>query len=78
MKIEVTPDVAVWIEAEVAAGTFATPEDAVRFAIQRAKATALREKIEAAIAEGGSNTAEDVRQYVREHLARSAVRAQEE
>lgn len=68
MRIELTPDAAQWIEAEVAAGTFPTAEDAVRFAINQAKATALRAKLDAAMAEGGENTGDDVRAFVRAHL----------
>ena len=70
MKVELTPDAVQWVEAEVAAGAFPTPEDAVRFAIQQAKAAALRERLDAAVAEGGSHTADDVRAHVRKHLDR--------
>ena len=68
MKVELTPDAAQWVETEIAAGTFPTPEDAVRFAIQQAKLGALREKLDAAVAAGGSHTADDVRAHVRQHL----------
>ena len=71
MRIELTPDAAQWIEAEVAAGTFPTAEDAVRSAVAQAKANALRVKLDAAVAEGGENSADDVRSYVRHHLDRS-------
>lgn len=71
MKIELTPDAAIWVEAEVAAGTFPTPEDAVRFAIREAKTNALRGKLDAAVAEGGENSADDVRRYVSERLDRA-------
>ena len=70
MKVELTPDAAQWVQAELAAGTFPTPEDAVRHAINQAKLLALRDKLDAAVAEGGSNTADDVREYVRQHLDR--------
>jgi Arc/MetJ-type ribon-helix-helix transcriptional regulator len=70
MKIELTPDAAHWVEAELAAGTFPTPEDAVRFAINQAKTAALRAKLDAAVAEGGDNSADDVRSFVRQHLDR--------
>lgn len=52
----------------MAAGTFPTPEDAIRYAVTVARANALRATLDAAVAEGGSHTSEDVRQYVREHL----------
>jgi hypothetical protein len=37
LKVELTPDAAQWVQAEIAAGTFPTPEDAVRHAIVQAK-----------------------------------------
>jgi Arc/MetJ-type ribon-helix-helix transcriptional regulator len=70
VKVELTPDAAQWVETEVAAGRFATAEDAVRYAINRAKRTELREMLDAAEAEGGAHTSEDVRRHVREHLDR--------
>jgi Arc/MetJ-type ribon-helix-helix transcriptional regulator len=70
MKIELTPDAAQWVRTEIASGTFLTAEDAVRFAINQVKATALRAKLDAAVAEGGENSADDVRDYVRQHLDR--------
>jgi hypothetical protein len=68
LKVELTPDAAQWVQAEIAAGTFPTPEDAVRHAIQQAKRTALRNALDAAEAEGGSFTTDEVRGYVREQL----------
>jgi Arc/MetJ-type ribon-helix-helix transcriptional regulator len=68
MKVELTPDAAQWVQAEIAAGTFATPEDAVRHAIQQAKQAALRAALDAAEAEGGSFSTDDVRRYARDHL----------
>jgi Arc/MetJ-type ribon-helix-helix transcriptional regulator len=68
LKIELTPDAAQWVEAEIAAGTFPTAEDAVRYAINQAKMMALRAKLDAAVAEGGDNSADDVRAHVRQHL----------
>jgi len=70
VKVELTPDAAQWVEAELAAGRFATAEDAVRYAIIWAKRAELREMLESAEAEGGSHSGEDVRRYVREHLDR--------
>ncbi len=70
MKVELTPDAAQWVEAELAAGRFPTPEDAVRYAINRAKRAELREMLDAAEAAGGSHTSEDVRRHVREELDR--------
>jgi Arc/MetJ-type ribon-helix-helix transcriptional regulator len=68
LKIELTADSASWVNAEVAAGTFSSPEDAVRFAITQAKMIALRHRLEAAEAEGGINSSEDVLAYVTQHL----------
>ncbi len=38
MKVDLTVDAVQWVEAEIAAGTFATPEDAVHFAVSQARA----------------------------------------
>ena len=70
MKVELTQDAAQWVEAELAAGRFATAEDAVHYAINRAKRAELREMLDASEAEGGSHTSEDVRRQVRDHLDR--------
>jgi Arc/MetJ-type ribon-helix-helix transcriptional regulator len=66
MKVELTLDAAQWVEAEIAAGTFPTAEDAVREAIDTMRANSLRATLDAAVAEGGSHTTADVRRYVRE------------
>jgi Arc/MetJ-type ribon-helix-helix transcriptional regulator len=68
VKVELTPDAAQWVEAEVASGTFATAEDAVRHAISALRVNALRATLDAAVAEGGSHTTADARRYVRERL----------
>ena len=68
MKVELTPDAAQWVEAEVAAGTFPTPEDALRHAVQQAKMTALRNTLDAAEAEGGNFTTDEVLGYAQDHL----------
>ena len=68
MKVELTPDAALWVEAELAAGRFATAEDAVRFAINSAKTRTLRDELEASEREGGSFTTEQVRRFARERL----------
>jgi Arc/MetJ-type ribon-helix-helix transcriptional regulator len=68
MKVELTSDAAQWVQAEIAAGTFATPEDAVRHAIRQAKRAALRAALDAAEEEGGNFSTDDVRRYAREHL----------
>jgi Arc/MetJ-type ribon-helix-helix transcriptional regulator len=68
LKVELTPDAAQWVEAAVASGRFPTAEDAVRYAINRARRAELREMLEATEAEGGSFTTEDARRHVREHL----------
>ena len=70
LKIELTPNSMQWVQTVLASGRFATAEDAVRYAINRAKRAELREMLEATEAEGGSYTTEDVRRHVREHLDR--------
>ncbi len=54
--------------AEIAAGTFPTAEDAVRYALSELPVNALRATLDAAVAEGESNSTEEVRAHVREHL----------
>ena len=68
LKVELTPDIAQWVEAEVAAGAFPTAEDAIRHAVSEFRTNALRAKLDAAVAEGGSHTTDDARRYVREQL----------
>lgn len=70
MKVELTPDAAQWVEAEIAAGTFPTPEDAIRHAVSQLRANVLRARLDAAVAEGGSHTTQDVLRYVREGIER--------
>ena len=72
MKIELTGSTADWIAAEVAAGHFTSPEDVVSDAINKAKLAALRETVDASIARGGTNSAEQVLEYVKSHLATNA------
>jgi Arc/MetJ-type ribon-helix-helix transcriptional regulator len=72
MKVELTPDAAIWVEAELAAGRFATAEDAVRFAINEAKTAILRAEIKAAELEGGRFTSDEVRRFARGHLDASS------
>ena len=69
MKDELTPDAAQWVEAAIAAGRFVTAEDAVRYAINRAKRAELRDMLNATETEGGSHTTEAVRRFVRDQLA---------
>ncbi|MBF0555516.1 MAG: hypothetical protein HQK96_13330 [Nitrospirae bacterium] len=73
MKVELTPDAAHWVETELAAGNFPTAEDAVRYAINNAKIAKIRAELEAAEAEGGSFTSDEVRRFVREQLDRAAL-----
>ena len=72
MKVELTPDAAQWVEAELAAGRFPTAEDAIRYAVNYAKMAELRAELEAAEAEGGKFTTDEVRRFAREHLDRVA------
>jgi Arc/MetJ-type ribon-helix-helix transcriptional regulator len=73
MKVELTPDAAQWVEAALAAGRFATAEDAVRYAINRAKRDELRDMLDASEAGGGEHTSDDARAYVRGHLDRHTL-----
>jgi Arc/MetJ-type ribon-helix-helix transcriptional regulator len=70
MKVELTPDVAHWVESGVASGRFVTAEDAVRYAINNARRSELRAMLDATEAEGGSFSTDDARRHVREHLDR--------
>lgn len=70
MKVELTPDAAQWVKAALAAGRFATAEDAIRYAIDRAKLSDLRAELEAAEAEGGAFDSEEVKRFARDRLAR--------
>ncbi len=76
MKIELTPDAAQWVEAELAAGNFATAEDVVRHAIAQMKVVALRSMLDAAVAKGGSNSVADVREHVLRRLDEVHERAE--
>jgi hypothetical protein len=55
MDITLTHDQEAWLKAEIAEGRFATPEDAISFAIE-------------SIARGGSNSADDARRAVAERI----------
>jgi Arc/MetJ-type ribon-helix-helix transcriptional regulator len=64
MNITLTPDQEAWLRAQIAEGHFATPEDAIAYAINVAKRAALRETLDASIARGGANSADDVRRAI--------------
>lgn len=68
MKVELTPDAAQWVEAEVAAGRFSTPEDAIRYAVNFAKMAELRSELDAAEVEGGAYSTDDVRRFAHAYL----------
>lgn len=65
MKVELTPEAARWVETELAAGHFATAEDAIEAAVITAKLTGLREELAAAI----SNPHRYTMDQVKNHLA---------
>jgi Arc/MetJ-type ribon-helix-helix transcriptional regulator len=73
LKVELTPDAAQWVQTELAAGRFATAEDAIRHAVNQAKLIELRAELAAAEAEGGSYTTNDVRRHARGHLDRLSL-----
>jgi Arc/MetJ-type ribon-helix-helix transcriptional regulator len=68
MNITLTPDQEAWLKAEIANGHFATAEDAISYAINAAKRTALRETLNASIARGGANSADEVRSAIADRL----------
>jgi hypothetical protein len=70
MKVELTPDAAQWVEAELASGRFATAEAAIHHAVNWVKLAELRATLDAAEAEGGEFTTEEVRRFARDHLDR--------
>jgi Arc/MetJ-type ribon-helix-helix transcriptional regulator len=72
VKVELTPDTAQWVEAELATGRFPTAEDAIRYAVNYAKMSDLRAELEAAEREGGAFSSGDVRRHARAHLDRVA------
>lgn len=74
MKVELTPDAAQWVQAELDAGRFPTAEDAVRYAVNQAKRRDLGAMLEASRAEGGSFSADEVRLYVSDQLDRRSTK----
>jgi hypothetical protein len=70
MDITLTPDQEAWLRAEIADGHFMTPEDAISFAINEAKRAGLREMLNASIAQGGDNNADDVRRFLADRRRR--------
>jgi Arc/MetJ-type ribon-helix-helix transcriptional regulator len=74
MKVELTQDAARWIEAEIAAGAFLNPEDAVAHAVSELRINALRSSLDAAVAEGGAYSTEDVLRFVRDQLEKRGSR----
>jgi hypothetical protein len=73
LKVELTPDAAHWVQAELAAGRFPTAEDAIRHAVNQAKLIELRDELAAAEAEGGSFSTDEVRRYARYRLDRGSL-----
>ena len=68
MNVTLTPDQEAGLRAEIAKGRFATPEDAISYAINEAKRAALRDTLNVSIARGGTNSADDVRRAVADRL----------
>ncbi|MBU3887523.1 MULTISPECIES: hypothetical protein [Methylosinus] len=69
MKVELTPDAAQWVEAALAAGRFASAEEAIRYAVDRIKLSELRAELAAAEAEGGAFGGDEVKRFARDRLA---------
>jgi len=70
VKVNLTPDAAQWVESELANGHFPAAEDAIQHAVNLAKLSQLRAQLEAAEAEGGAFSSDDVRRFARDHLDR--------
>jgi Arc/MetJ-type ribon-helix-helix transcriptional regulator len=70
MRVGLTPDAEEWVKAALAAGCFATAEEAIRYAVDLAKLSELRAELEAAEAEGGAFDSGEVKRFARERLAR--------
>lgn len=68
MNVELKPDSARWVEDEISAGRFSTAQDAIDHAVALAQLSVIRAEIEAADAEGGEFTSEEVLEYVDRHL----------
>jgi hypothetical protein len=68
VKVELTPDAAQWVEAELVAGHFTTAQDAISYAVNYARTFTIGAELEAAETEGGSFTSDEVRRFAREHL----------
>ena len=71
MNIELPSDAEAWVRRAIAEGRFASPEDAIRFAIDQAKLDELRQMLAASEEEGGEYTLDEVRAFVHEQLARA-------
>jgi Arc/MetJ-type ribon-helix-helix transcriptional regulator len=71
MKVTLTPDQAAWLKAEIDNGHFASPADAIAYAIEQAKRALLQHSFDTAIERGGANSADDVRKAIARRLKRS-------
>ena len=70
MKVELTSDTADWVRDVMAAGRFSSAEDAIRYAVDRAKLSELRAELEAAEAEGGAFESNEVKRFALSRLDR--------
>jgi len=71
MNVELSSDAEAWVRQSIAEGRFATPEDAIRFAVDQAKRDELRQKLAASEEEGGAHSADSARAFVRKQLSGS-------
>ena len=69
VNVELKPETARWVQAELSSGRFRTAQDAIDHAVALAQLSEIRAEIEAADAEGGEFTSEEVLSYVDQHLA---------
>jgi Arc/MetJ-type ribon-helix-helix transcriptional regulator len=70
MKVELTSDTTDWVRDVMAAGRFSSAEDAIRYAVDRAKLSELRAELEAAEAEGGAFESNEVKRFALSRLDR--------
>ncbi len=69
MNIELTSDAEAWVQRGIAEGRFASPEDAILYAIDQAKLDELRRELIAADEEGGEYSPEEVQAYALSQLS---------
>jgi Arc/MetJ-type ribon-helix-helix transcriptional regulator len=69
MNLNLSPEAAAWLKAQVQGGHFASLEDAIDYAV---KLTALRETLYASIADPRRYSVDEVRANLKAHFAAKA------